>query len=204
VGTLPCEPLCTTNETDGDYMITYYDNFITDAESAYLIELGKPKLTRSSVMGDEAIIESRTSRNTFLFRSDPVVMGIAERIALVVNMPLANQEAMQVVHYAKRQEYKAHYDACVADHVSCYEDRKRGGLRYVTMFLYLNDDFRGGGTGFPSMHCISKAKKNRGVVFYNLNKDNSTSHPYSFHSGEPVIEGEKFGANIWIRLDKFD
>jgi len=185
-------------------MIQYYDNFITEEEADYLIELGRPQLIRSSVMGDETIIESRTSRNTFVFRTDPVVMGIALRISSVVNMPLENQEAMQIVHYAKRQEYKAHYDACIAEHKSCIDDRKRGGLRYVTMFLYLNDNFTGGGTGFPSMHCISKARKRRGVVFYNLNKFNSTAHPYSFHSGEPVLSGEKYGANVWIRLNKFD
>jgi len=202
-GTLPCEAKCSTNATDGDYLVEYYDNFISDEQAAYLIEIARPNLQRSSVMGDEAFIESRTSRNTFVHRSDPVVLSIAERIANVVNMPVENQESMQVVHYGKRQEYKAHFDACIAEHNSCYEDRKRGGYRYVTMFLYLNDNFTGGGTGFPNLGCISKAKKGRGVVFYNLNIHNTTAHPFAFHSGEPVVSGEKYGANIWIRLGSF-
>ena len=43
-----------------------------------------------------------------------------------------------------------------------------------------------------------EAKKGRMVVFYNLNEDGSINAK-SRHAGLPVIKGEKWAFNLWLR-----
>ena len=78
----------------------------------------------------------------------------------------------------------------------------KDGYRVLTMVIYLNDDFEGGATKFPNIDKEYKPEKYSGLLFYPMNKNGDKCHDNSLHAGMPVISGEKYIANVWIR-DKF-
>ena len=68
---------------------------------------------------------------------------------------------LQVVHYKPGTFYKAHWDACdPKQDPRCVEDYKKGGLRFATFIIYLNDDMEGGETEFPLMNRKISIDKN--------------------------------------------
>ena len=75
------------------------------------------------------------------------------------------------------------------------------GNRKITTLCYLNNVDEGGETGFDMIDdnpILIKPKKGRLIVFYNLNDDNSLNLKTK-HAGLPVIKGEKWAFNLWLR-----
>lgn len=60
--------------------------------------------------------------------------------------------------------------------------------RVLSLLLYLNDDFEGGTTCFPSRDLEVRPVPGMGVLF-----DSSLAH-----SGEPVLRGRKFAMVTWL------
>jgi predicted 2-oxoglutarate/Fe(II)-dependent dioxygenase YbiX len=60
--------------------------------------------------------------------------------------------------------------------------------RAFSVILYLNDEFEGGGTAFPSLGFTCEPKKGRLLVF--------PSHV--LHGGNPVTSGSKYIIVLWI------
>ena len=61
--------------------------------------------------GGEKPSDERTSSGTALAREGtPTIARIERRIAALLNWPLQNGEAIQVLRYDIGQEYKPHYD----------------------------------------------------------------------------------------------
>lgn len=83
----------------------------------------------------------------------------------------------QILRYAPGGHYIAHTDA--------------GGdlaQRYFTVVCYLNDDFEGGRTGFPSLNYSMTPQCGKALFF----------PAKYFHCAEPVISGEKYVIVSWI------
>jgi prolyl 4-hydroxylase len=185
-----------------------FPNMLSDSECDKIIELSREKVKRSTVIGESKlndISSVRTSENTFLSNSvDPLMKSIDDRIQNIVGINPENYEDLQVVHYDPGTFYKAHWDACDPnkDH-RCSEDYKKGGFRFATFLLYLNDDMEGGETDFPLIGKKIKPEKGKGVLFFNLDDDLSKRRELSKHAGLPPTKGEKWMCNKWIRLGKF-
>ena len=62
----------------------------------------------------------------------------------------------------------------------------------------MNDVEEGGSTGFKNIGKEVEAKKGRMVVFENVNKKNEL-YKRSLHAGLPIIKGEKWAFNLWLR-----
>ena len=185
-----------------------FPNMLSDSECDKIIRLSQDKVERSTVIGNSKkndISDVRTSRNTFLSNSvDPLMKSIDDRIQNIIGINPENYEDLQVVHYEPGQFYKAHWDACdVNKDPRCSEDYKKGGYRFATFLLYLNDDMEGGETDFPLMGKKIKPEKGKGVLFFNLEDDLSGRRELSKHAGLPPTKGEKWMCNKWIRLGKF-
>ena len=112
---------------------------------------------------------------------------------------IQNTEKLQVVKYQPVGFYNAHYDASCDNLRESIEFEKNGGQRRVTMIIYLNDGYEGGETEFPNLKKKYKLDKGGGLLFYSLEKNGNKCHPLSLHSGTPVIKGEKYIANVWLR-----
>jgi|TARA_Y100000389_G_scaffold154165_1_gene154632 prolyl 4-hydroxylase len=185
-----------------------FPNMLSDSECDKIIELSRDKVERSTVIGNSKrndISSVRTSENTFLSNSiDPLMKSIDDRIKNIIGINPENYEDLQVVHYKPGTFYKAHWDACDPNKdPRCSEDYKKGGFRFATFLLYLNDDMEGGETDFPLIGKKIKPEKGKGVLFFNLEDDLSKRRELSKHAGLPPTKGEKWMCNKWIRLGKF-
>lgn len=90
------------------------------------------------------------------------------------------RETIQVLEYQKGQNYKFHHD--VSNNINSKEYH-----RQISVVLYLNDEFEGGGTEFP--HQTYKPSPGYGLIF-----PSNWSYP---HSGQEVLSGKKRVAVTW-------
>ena len=187
-----------------DPFVGTYQNILTDEECQHFIDISKDSLKRSLVSTNKKGVVSpgRTGLNTWIRHDfDKVTKEVGERIAKIVNIPLENAEAYQVIYYGVSQEYRQHYDSW--DHNGSEKTlrcMKFGGARMKTALCYLNDVKKGGGTRMTRLKMTVPAEKGKLLVFQNTISDKDhTKHPLSEHAGLPVEEGEKFAFNLWFK-----
>lgn len=174
-------------------------NFLSNEECEELINLAKPKIARSTVMGDNGSVlhDARTSMGMFFQRGEnDLCLKIERRIAELLKWPICNGEGMQVLWYGPGAEYKPHYD--YFDPAFGYSEAalKRAGQRVATLIMYLNTPEQGGGTIFPDVGFEAFAQKGNAVFF---SYDIPHASTKSLHGGSPVLKGEKWAAVKWIR-----
>ena len=110
-------------------------------------------------------------------------------------MPI--NEDMQIVHYSPGQEYTAHHDFGYPD------TRPNTPSRSINLAMYLNEGMAGGETHFPRWRSAETdeglkvtPKKGSALLFYMKNPDGNLDD-LSQHAALPVVEGEKWFANLW-------
>ena len=192
--------------------IKYFDNVFTNEECKQIIGYATPKLKRSPLdEGEEGTYTNeRTSWQCWLKPDElPCLKKASEFVSHVTGLPVENQEQWQVLRYKPGQEYKPHYDAAnpsAPDYEGVIErDQKRGwGRRVYTFFIYLNDVEKGGETWFPKLGIKISPKPGKAALWHNLNEEQTAFHPMSEHAGTPVIKGEKWAINVWIRQGAAD
>ena len=166
-----------------------------------------------------SVSDVRTSQNTWLTRSSsPIMDAIIRRGADVLQIDEALfrhrdpderrtsfdssdpiNEDLQIVHYDVGQEYTAHHDFDYPD------SSPNTPSRSINLCLYLNDEgLVGGETAFPRARNAETVegikaipKKGKAVVFYMKNPDGNLDD-LGQHAAMPVIQGEKWFANLWI------
>ena len=193
------------------YIIYEIKNVLNKEECDIIMQISKNRLVRSSVISNNPISDIRTSKNTFLHKSNEKlpINDILEKIdnltVKISGKPIENQEPLQVVKYDKDQQYKSHYDCCVPHESElCIEDAKKFGYRHSTFLLYLNDVEHGGETEFPLLKYKFKPKMGCGIFFFNLVKDESKFHVLSKHAGLPPLQDEKWVCNKWVRTKRYN
>lgn len=106
-------------------------------------------------------------------------------------------EDLQIVHYSQGQQYTAHHDFGYPD------TRPNAPSRSINLCMYLNEGMVGGETAFPRWRNAETGdavkavpKKGKAMIFYMKLPDGNLDD-LSQHSAMPVIEGEKWFANLW-------
>lgn len=180
--------------------IFYYPGFASEAECDRVVELGKDKVSRSKVVGDDGGVVSndRTSYGVFLSaeNDDPVIQALAKRISLWSQLPEENGEAFYLLRYNNGQEYKPHWDYFSQGHFG------GEGNRAATVLTYLSDVEEGGETIFPEADLKVNPKKGDAILFWNMHP-NGTVDQRSLHGGLPVLKGTKWCLTKWIRQSKY-
>jgi len=197
-------------------------NFLSDAEVDHILDLvhqrGQLARSMTGTTGGQ-VSETRTSSTTWLPRnSDPVLNAVFRRAADVLRMDealLRNREPgeqqpaflnhthkinedLQIVHYDVGQQYTAHHDFSYPK--SAVGPHK---VRSINLCMYLNDVPAGGETSFPRYRSTTgesidvKPEKGKAMIFYMKNPDGNADD-LTQHAALPVLEGEKFFANLWI------
>lgn len=181
----------------------YYeiDDFLTHDECDELIRTAQERgLEPSKVYSADADNNDPTFRisdQTWIKQAD----SITQKVSRVSGKPTENFEELQVVKYEKGGFFTPHYDACDGDEAFCKRMTGNSGQRYMTLLMYLNDDFEGGETVFPKIDVSIKPKKGKALVFFNTD-ENGILIRDSLHGGNPVESGTKWICNVWVRLNK--
>lgn len=135
----------------------------------------------------------RASTNAFLAHDDPAAAVVVERAECLLGIPRSRFEKMQVVHYNVGEQYRQHYDACF----KC-DAAGRDVRRTHTVLVFLNDVEEGGETVFPNAGAQVTPRAGKAVSWRNMDRWGRII-PESLHAGSPVIAGEKWACQIWVR-----
>lgn len=181
-------------------------------EAQLIRELSAPMLTRARVQTDngtaDMISKTRTSQTAwFAPDTHPIVETISKRIdaatGLSVDMSDSHCELMQVANYGMGGHYTPHYDYLIVDRPK--EEREQvderelfAGDRTATVMFYLSDVAAGGSTVFPRLGVHLKPELGAAAFWYNLYKSGEGIID-TVHGACPVLMGEKWVANFWIR-----
>jgi hypothetical protein len=99
-------------------------------------------------------------------------------IKSIWDVNLSTCQGTQLVRYKAGGHYVPHTDAGVDE----FENR------YFTVLCYLNQDFEGGKTSFPSLNYATTPQAGKAIIF-----------PATYlHCAEPVVRGEKLILLSWV------
>lgn len=126
---------------------------------------------------------------SFPFISEgPAVHALNRRIAAASGTDVRRGETLQVLRYAGGQQYRPHLDAIPG----------LANQRVLTVLVYLNDDYDGGETDFPTLDVTVKGRTGDALMFANADA-NGRPDARTRHAGRPVTRGTKLAASRWIR-----
>jgi hypothetical protein len=117
---------------------------------------------------------------------------LRQKAAAMAGVPENNVEGLQLVRYAKGEQYKFHYD---------YFDAIRDNQRVHTFLVYLNDlELEDGGSTIFKLYKLKVYPRTGRCVWFRNMIDGKVNE-MSLHSGEEVLSDEKikYAVNIWIR-----
>lgn len=192
--------------------ISIIHNLMSEKEADTIRELAAPLLTRARVQTDngthDMVSKTRTSQTAW-FSPDthPIVNRMNRRIeaatGLSVDMTDSHCELMQVANYGMGGHYTPHYDYLIVDRPEEERDQVDerelyAGDRTATVMFYLKDVQRGGSTVFPRLGVHLKPELGAAAFWYNLYR-NGEGIIETVHGACPVLMGEKWVANFWIR-----
>jgi prolyl 4-hydroxylase len=124
---------------------------------------------------------------------NPAVHALNRRLAAASGTGVEQGEPLQVLRYRPGGEYRLHFDAIPGF----------ANQRAMTMLVWLNDEYEGGETHFPTPELKLKGRPGDAVLFRNVGTD-GRQDPASGHAGLPVRAGEKLIASRWIRVGRFE
>jgi len=124
---------------------------------------------------------------------NPAIHALNRRLAAASGTAPEQGEPLQVLRYRPGGEYKPHFDAIPGF----------ANQRVMTFLVWLNEDYEGGETYFPTPGLKLKGRVGDGVLFRNAGPD-GRREPAAGHAGLPVTGGEKLLASRWIREGTFE
>eukprot|EP00729_Bicosta_minor_P007850 gene7850-5504_t len=190
----------------------WYDTVVREAEYAYFTRAGqhrRPTATPQFLPASMSV--TVLSEDPPVYRVDNFLCDAEIQDILKVGKPLLQTSKLQV-------ERGGHVDAALrsqsfGDHTDFFlpgatDGDLNSGQRVFTCFLYLNDDFDGGETIFPLLNLTVVPKKGSMVLWRNVlrkgkgkgkgGKDTAAVDGRTVHRGNPVLDGVKYAANLWV------
>ncbi|MBB3878092.1 2OG-Fe(II) oxygenase [Sphingomonas pseudosanguinis] len=126
-------------------------------------------------------------------REDLAIRSINLRIAHETDTAVDQGEALTLLRYAPRQQFRLHSDIIPGTR----------NQRICTAILYLNEGFVGGQTRFPDHDLDITPRRGGALIFQNVLEDGRPDSK-ARHAGLPVSKGAKWIATRWIRAKSFD
>jgi prolyl 4-hydroxylase len=140
----------------------------------------------------------RTSWNCRVSATHPAVRGAIQRAAYLSKVLPSHAEPAQVVRYLPGQKYNEHHDFFDRAAPSFAAKTRLGGQRLATVLAYLREPDSGGRTSFPKTRVGFDPRKGDALLWWNL-KEDGKEDVMTLHAGEPVVSGEKWALNLWLR-----
>lgn len=176
-----------------------FRSLFTPDECDFLAQTAAPRLAPATVVHpvSGAFVHDPVRRSDVaafpLALENPAVHALNRRLAAASGTAPEQGEPLQILRYRPGQEYRPHSDALAGE----------PNPRIATMLVYLNTDFEGGETFFPSGNLAVRGGKGEALLFRNTIEDGSPD-PASLHAGLPVTRGTKLIASRWIRARPLD
>jgi len=167
------------NSAECDAIVRHVSNLGAWGPARVLVNAGGNRADALQSNVREASIVSR-SHASLIYNDfeERVRLVFVPMIHSIWGADLAECEGTQLIRYAPGGHYLAHKDG----------DETSYAHRYFTVLCYLNDDFVGGETSFPSLRFTATPIQGKTLVFPSR----------FFHSALPVVEGEKFAFLTWL------
>jgi prolyl 4-hydroxylase len=185
--------------------VIVFGSLLADEECEGLMDLARPRLLRSETVdnatGGSEVNAARTSEGMFFERGEaPLIRHIEQRIADLLQWPVAHGEGLQILRYRPGAEYRPHHDYFDPVHPGTTSILLRGGQRVASLVMYLNTPAAGGATTFPDVGLeVSPVRGN--AVFFSYDRAHISTR--TLHGGAPVLQGEKWVATKWLREGVF-
>ena len=173
--------------------VAVYHDLLSDEDISTLQSIARPHLNESVMVNDFQNEDFRDSETAWVgdFESHKV-KAISERSVSIGNLSNEICEDFQVVCYGPGGHYTPHLDSSPSlEHYDIFGDR------IATVLHYLNH-VEGGATVFPELNLRIEPEKGMALFWFNLFR-NGTLNPDTLHAGCPVIHGNKWIANKWVR-----
>lgn len=135
----------------------------------------------------------RTSSTVYIYEDRmfiDFVQYTKAKISQTLRVRSQRFEFLQMQRYHVGETYKHHHDYF-------FTGPELTNNRVGTLIIYLNDDFKGGGTTFHRLGVTCLPKTGRALFFqYNYDADTNL---LTEHSGEPILQGSKYIVTAWFR-----
>jgi len=186
--------------------VVLFGDLLAKRECEELIAQARAHLSASNVIDMEQAGEQRHGDRTssgmaFARGATPLIRRIEQRIAALLQWPMENGEALQILRYQVGQEYKPHYDYVDPTQPGAAPFLARGGQRVASLVMYLNTPQAGGATNFPDVG-LEVAATQGNAVFFSYDRPHPSTK--TLHGGMPVRAGEKWVATKWLRVSRTD
>jgi prolyl 4-hydroxylase len=185
-------------------LVRVFPNFVTPSVCAWLIEQARPGLKRALIydpVGGKDIADHMRTNSAAgfdLMHADLVQAVVQWRMSIAVGVPIAHMEGPTVLHYAIGEQITNHYDF-VNPRIPNYQSEiDKRGQRIITFLVYLNDDYEGGETDFPSLGLRYHGARGNGIFFTNA-LPNGEADLRMVHAGLPPKDNEKWLMSQFIR-----
>ena len=162
--------------------------------------LARPALVFDQATGGPMAVDARSnSAAEFdIVQGDVVTLLVQARIGVTLGVPVQVMEPMQVLHYRVGQQFAPHFDHLDVSEPGYAADVAQRGQRIATFLLYLNDDYAGGETDFPTIGLTHRGRRGDALYFANVDTANRPD-PLTLHAGLPPTSGEKWLLSQWVR-----
>lgn len=178
--------------------IACVENFLTPELCDALVESARGRLEPIGVAGEKPVgLEAAGAMRFGVSDLTLQVILLLDRIAELVGVPHRGLEAPAIMRFAGGKDYPAHVDYLDETDPEQREMIARGGQRAVTFLGFLNDDFSGGETNFPSLPRQFEAKKGDALFWWNIDND-GRAVPATLNGNLAVTAGEKWVLSQWI------
>ncbi|MEJ0007438.1 MAG: 2OG-Fe(II) oxygenase [Steroidobacteraceae bacterium] len=187
-----------------DPQVRVLDEFLSAPVCHWIIEHARTRLARARVYdatrGQDLISTTRTNSvaNFNLAEVELLSLLVQERMSAACGLPMRNMEAPAVLHYDVGEQITDHYDFVDPETPDYAQEIARNGQRVVTFLVYLNDDYEGGETGFPTLGFTHQGRRGEGLYFVNALPD-MRPDLRMLHTGRPPTRGDKWIVSQFIR-----
>jgi len=152
-----------------------FENMITKEEGEYILQKCENQFVEDTYFESGIPVNRGKTSTCILSKSEPTIEKILRKICGNIGKDYDDVEDIEIVKYKPNGIHLPHYDS-----------------RKITVTLFLNDSFEGGGIYFPHLNQKWTPRKNGGLCFQ------TDKNPDSLHENIPVTKGEKYVAYIWI------
>lgn len=183
-----------------DPYVALYPGLFSPAECKYLAVLAAPWFESARVSFDSSEAHLEVVRNADAsaishLTEDLVVQRINRCIAAATGTSTQWGEPLNVLRYKPGQQFRPHHDG----HGTGKGDET---VRIMTALVWLNEQFDGGETEFPTLGIKVRGGLGDMLVFRNVD-DRGVPDERLLHAGLPVTDGVKWMASRWIRPSDF-